>query len=280
MRNSMRPITLSRIAETAFYAKKIGSMTSDNLAEFLNIKMRRSKELLDGMVDLDFLEKENEKFKPTKNCERLLEAIRNNQWQDIHKIMMKTIFYSTFYNKIISMEPATMEQILEELCSSDVHFNQTTISVLCDWGERLETIQRNITNNKYYAVFDDSKPIIEQFFESYDLLNKQVGPFLRQRYVEIPMIREMVCQNMRVSRKLFDKFLVELYLKNIGKLELSGAPFTTHAKKSKRKVKNITYSEIPEKLTMVLSSNEYLNGITIDKKKYYYIAYHGGEINE
>jgi len=280
MRKSMRPITLSRIAETAFYAQKIGSITSSNLAEFLNIKMRRSKELLDGMVELGFLEIQNKQYKPTKNCGRLLIAIRKNQWQEIHEIMMKNQFYSAFYNTTLSMEPATKEQLLERLYDSDVHFNQTTVSVLCDWGERLGTLQRNVTNSKYYTIFEGSKSILKEFLASYDLLNKRIGPFLKQRYVEIPMIREMVCQNMRISRKLFDKLFVELYLKNIGKLELSGAPFTTHAKKSKKKVKNITYSEIPEKLTMILSSNEYLNGITIDKKQYYYVAYHGGEINE
>jgi len=41
-----------------------------------------------------------------------------------------------------------------------------------------------------------------------------------------------LCEQLKISRRVFDEKLRSTYLGNIGKIELSGAPITTLVKKS------------------------------------------------
>lgn len=278
MRATMRPVSLSRIIETASLAKKEECFSKQRLAEYLGSSEDRAKEVAEEMVQIGFLLKDENKYRGTKLCFDLLKFVRNNDWGPIHEIFMNYPFFQTFYSVLQSIEPATPGEILESLVSTEIAFNETSRDVLCDWGERIGSIQRNIFSNQYFTIINHKKDLIPVFIEIYGSLNIKTGISLRQRYVEIPKIREFVCQDLRISREEFDDRFIQLCQNNIGKIELSGAPITTQAKKSTRKVKNVRLLELPDKITMKLSSNQFLNGISIGNKSYYYVAYHGGEL--
>jgi hypothetical protein len=278
MRVTMRPVTLSRVAETAYYAEKTSTFSKQDLAEILKSSEDRSKEIAEEIVNIGLLTKNGDRYSKTPKCSRFLNYIRSNDWNGIHELMMEYPFYLAFFDLLRSSGPSTPEEILILLQSSSVPFNQASRDVLCDWGERIGSIQRNIFTDQYFTITGVDGSFIPKFLEVYRSLNIQSGLSLRQRYVEIPKIREYLCQDLRISRHDFDKRFVEMCAKNIGKLELAGAPVTTHAKKSAKKVKNVKFLELSDKISMKLSSNQFLNGVTVGQKAYYYVAYHGGEL--
>jgi hypothetical protein len=276
----MRPVSLSRVVETAYFGGRSKIFTRQDLAEFLHSSERRAKEVADEMANIGLLTQSEANYSATPRCIKFLGYVRNHEWKNVHQLMMDYSFYQTFFTNLLSIEPATPDEILASLQTSILPFNQTSRDVLCDWGERIGSIQRNIFSNQYFVISERDLKFIPVFLEIYRSLNVKSGLSLRQRYVEIPKVREFLCQRMRISRDDFDVKFIEMCMKNIGKIELSGAPVTTHAKKSAKKVKNVLFLELPDKITMKLSSNQFLNGVTIGHKAYYYVAYHGGELND
>ncbi len=278
MRQTMRPVSLSRVVETADFARKKGKFSSKDLAEFLKSSPSRGKEIAEESVNIGILAKENEFYIPTVLCSLFLNALRQNDWKGIHHIMMDYSFYRKFFKILESIEPSNPEEILSALGKSTIPFNEVSRQVLCDWGERIGSVQRNIFTNQYFTIRDSGQSIIPSFLDTYRSLNVKTGLSLRQRYVEIPKVRESVCQELKISRENFDLRFIDLCQKNIGKIELAGAPVTTHAKKSSKKVKNVQFLELQDKITMKLSSNQFLNGVMVGRKSYYFVAYHGGEL--
>ena len=278
MRLTMRPVSLSRVVETADFAAKTRKFSSQDLAEFLKSSLSRGKEIAEESVNIGILAKDGDLYVPTILCSAFLDNIRQNKWEEIHKIMMDYSFYRIFFDTLQSIEPATPEEILATLEKSATPFNEASRQVLCDWGERIGSVQRNIFTNLYFTIRDSHHSIIPSFLESYRSLNVKTGLSLRQRYVEIPKVRESVCQAVKISRDTFDRRFIKLCQKNIGKIELAGAPVTTHAKKSSKKVKNVQFLELQDMITMKLSSNQFLNGVTVGRKSYFFVAYHGGEL--
>ena len=209
MRLTMRPVSLSRVAETAFFAEKTKKFTNQELAEFLKSSERRAKEISEETVNIGLLKKEETTYIPTGACSVFLENIRTNNWKGIHEQMLDYSFYQTFYTILQSIEPATPEEILQALSSSSISFNVASRQVLCDWGERIGSLQRNIFTNQYFTIAESEIFLGPAFLETYQLLNVKTGLSLRQRYVEIPRIREYVCQNLRISREIFDLRFLE-----------------------------------------------------------------------
>lgn len=276
----MRPITLSRIVETAYFVQKEQRLDKSRLASILDTKERRAKEILEEMVIIGLLNPINEYYQPTLNCEKLLEYIENDRFEKIHSIMLDYPYYDSFYSILKLIEPANPDQILDYLLNSKVHFNKATVDILCDWGERIGSIQRNVFTNNYYSISSSQKIIRHIFLDVYNEENIQIGISMKKRYIEIPKIREAICQRLNMNRKTFDEMFKDLCLKNIGILELSGAPLTTKAKRCNIKIKKASISELAEKIDVIFFSNQYLDGINIDGKKYYYVAFHGGKLCE
>jgi hypothetical protein len=278
MRNTMRPVTLSRIVETASFGINNSRFSVHQLTHYLKTSMERAHEVTEEMVRMDFLKKEDDLYSLTERGILLIGCIKTSNWNGIHSLFMKYSFYCTFFDAVQSFEPATPPEILQELKSAGLPFNETSRHVLCDWCERIGSLQRNVFTNQYYSIRETDKEFPGTFLEIYHSLNTKTGLNLRLRYIEIPKIREYVCQSLNMRRESFDVTFIALYKKNIGRLELAGAPVTTRAKNSIRKVKNVSLFQVPDRITMILSSDQYLSGLTVGNKSYYYVAYHGGDL--
>jgi hypothetical protein len=280
MRKTMRPITLGRVFETCIVSQQNPEISADILSSNLGTTNRRSKEILEEMIVLDLFGKQDGKYVQKNNLKIFIELVRENQFHKIHLMLLETPFYSVFYQTLDRQTHGVDKGKLLELLVGDdnIAFNNTSISVLCDWGERLGSIQRNVFDDLYYTVKDNQISFKNAFLKIYQTHNIRTGVALSQKYVEIPKIREYLCQAYNLSRDQFDESLIVLYKANFTKLGLSGAPITTKAKISSKKVKNITVREIPDKLIISLSSDKYLRGIELEGRYYYYIAYHGGEL--
>ena len=137
MRQTMRPVTLSRVAETAYFAEKVSSFSRHELAVILKSSEDRGKEIAEEVVNMGLLKKEDELYTKTTKCSKFLTLVRSNNWTGIHEMMMDYPFYQTFITILQGADPSNPEEILTLLQSSPIPFNQASRDVLCDWGERL-----------------------------------------------------------------------------------------------------------------------------------------------
>lgn len=270
----MRPVTLGRVVEAAFLVEKEHRISFHLLEDALGVSKNRSKEILLEMVEMGLIVPEEDQFTETESTKKFVHAIRRDEWREIHQIMMGYPYYAIFYRTIQKYGPIELHEIADLISDEDRTFNAATISVISDWSERIGSLQKNVFNNHYYAVDGTDEPLTLILLNVYDELNRSGIGNLKQRYVEIPKIREHVCEKLKIQRETFDKKFLDLYVNNIGRLELSGAPITTHAKKSNRKIKSVIFSEMPDRITMELISDRYLQGIECGRKQYYYLAIH------
>lgn len=278
MRQTMRPVSLGRVIEITYIAEKSPQITDISLIEKLGVSKGRAREILQETERMNLLKENENGYSITNLGHDLIGAIQKNDWSSIHHIMMKYPFYETFYTAVKDIGPAERVELLDHLSDSVVRINQTTIEVMADWVERIGFVQRNVFTGKYYVITNNNRSFIASFLSEYDKLNRKAGLTLKQRYVEIPRLREAVCEELFISRDEFDKELIQIYIRNIGLLELSGAPVTTHAKKSQKKIKSVVIQEIPDWISMKLTSESFLKGIVYNSKKFYYIAVHGREL--
>lgn len=279
MRSSMRPVTLSRVFETVWYAKENSPVSISALSLYLQSSQERAKEIAEEVVNMKLLTKDVHGYTLTDKGDLFVNAVLNKDWKEIHSLLGDYSFYREFYDIIKKCGPLPQEKILDALKMSPVHFNTASVHVLCDWGERLEVIQRNVFSGNFYAVSPFSEDFKSCFLDAYRELNIHLNPFMEKHYIEIPNIREYMCEKWTFSRHEFDQEFLKLYIKNIGKIELTGAPITTHTKFSSKKIKTTNISQIPDRFQIVLSSDQFLKGITINGKTYYSVAYHGGDLS-
>lgn len=276
----MRPITLGRVVETVYLSESQSGLDRSLLQEKCGVSHRRAKEILDEVVRMGLLQEVTDRFQSTSLGKELIIAVRKGAWEQVHQVLLEYTFYSDFYKTLVRYGPIEPEQLLPRLKETPSSFNQASASVLCDWVERVDSVQRNVFTNAYYPVYAMTTPMLPEFLRAYGELNTRAGVSLRQRYVEIPKIRELVCERLKIRRRDFDEEFLRLYRNNIGTIELSGAPITTHAKTASKHIKSLIFTEIPDEVTMKLTSERYLKGITCDSKQYYFVAIHGGDIIE
>ena len=276
----MRPITLGRVVETVYLSESQSGLDRSLLQEKCGVSHRRAKEILDEVARMGLLQEVADRFQSTSLGKELIIAVRKGAWEQVHQVLLEYTFYSDFYKTLVRYGPIEPEQLLPRLKETPSSFNQASASVLCDWVERVGSVQRNVFTNAYYPVYAMTTPMLPEFLRAYGELNTRAGVSLRQRYVEIPKIRELVCERLKIRRRDFDEEFLRLYRNNIGTIELSGAPITTHAKTTSKHIKSLIFTEIPDEVTMKLTSERYLKGITCDSKQYYFVAIHGGDIIE
>ena len=279
MRASMRPITLGRVVETVYLSESQNGLDCSLLQEKCGVSHRRAKEILDEVIRMGLLQAVADRFQAT-SLGKDYSAVRRGTWEQVHQVLLKYTFYSDFYKTLVQYGSIEPEQLLPRLKETPSSFNQASLSVLCDWVERVGSAQRNVFTNVYYPVYAMTAPMLPEFLCVYDELNTRAGLSLRQRYVEIPKIRELVCERLKIRRCDFDEEFLRLYRNNIGTIELSGAPTPTHAKATSKHIKSLIFTEMPDEMTMKLTSERFLKGIICDSKQYYFVAVHGGDIIE
>ena len=94
--------------------------------------------------------------------------------------------------------------------------------------------------------------------------------------MEIPVIREGLCERLKIARKVFDELLRAVYLENVGRMELSGAPIVTLAKKSPLSEKKIKRNGKTAILSPMYEIQRDREGLLVGQKIYFYLAMHEG----
>ncbi|EMA11766.1 hypothetical protein C437_00035 [Haloarcula vallismortis ATCC 29715] len=287
-RPTVRPVTLSRMAELTHACEAVSKLTVD-LEDELEVSHRRARETILEAKRISLLDEDDSGEEPVYTTTDVglsfLSAIRDEDWSQVSTILeTRSPHYGTFIEVLENVENAGLDTLLTQLEEaqefSSYSYNQTSVEVLGDWAERLGRVQRNAFTGNYYLV--DQAAISANFhyllLDVYDDLEERAGVDLRQRYLSIPRLREETCERLGCTRDDFDAALLELCRQNVGKLELSGAPMDTAAKDSALGIKRIALSEEDGLVSTSQSTQQVMAGVEQFGKKYYYLAVHDRDI--
>ena len=277
-RKTMRPVTLRRVIEVCSLALKGRRLDVKMVSEKLNTSRLRAKEILLEVERMGLLDNSKGFWTFNDRTVKFLEYFEKEDWKGIHRYFLNHYhFYRAFIqilqDHIDKEEGLSLNEIKNE---RKANLNRTAIEVLSDWCERLGVIQRNLYTGKIYLIKENEIPSLKEFLihltKAYVKLS--VSQWRREIFVKIPLIREHLCENLKISRATFNKLLKKAYLDNIGKIEFSGAPITTLAKKSPLREKRIKPHGKEMIMSTQLNSQRKREGITVNKKTYYYLAIH------
>jgi hypothetical protein len=291
-RATIRPVTLARLVELA-NACDDGARTTEDLEMALDISHRRGRETIleavrvDLLTEREFAEEEDREpeYATTQVGEKFLESVQNEAWSRASSILeTHSPHYGAFLDSVDDLEPTDPDTVLDHLEADHEHapydFNQTSIDVIGDWGERLGAIQRNAFTGSYYRPSTSEAQANFGFvlLSTFDDLEETTGVNLSQRYLSIPELREHVCERLRCTRPAFDEALLELTSQNVGKLELSGAPMDTGAKEAKLGIKQISLADSDGLVSTDQSTDRVMAGVEQFGKQYYYLAVHDDDL--
>jgi len=288
-RSSIRPVTLPRLFEVADTA--VESSPPSDIASCLDVSERRANEVVEAATRIGLLTEQDCShldecgYCTTTDGQGLLRAVRREDWDEVSRVLQKgSPHYHRFLNVVHDVGPASRETLLTALQTRSeenwLTFNETGLDVLCDWGERLGSVQKNSYSGDYYPVSDSIRgsEIVVAVEEVYEELNETVGVAMSRRSIPIPEFREQLCEELRCSRAEAEEALVELNRAN-ATVELQGAPMDTVAKEAPYGTKSIELDEKDGLITANQTTEQILTGLRLAGREYYYIAIHGSTSN-
>jgi len=279
-RTTIRPVTLRRVIEVCSLATKSNIINFEIVSKRLNTSVSRAKEILKEVEKMRLLTHSDKAYVQRRKTTDFLNYFEKEQWNRIHEHFLRNYsFYQNFIrllaDHINEDKGLSIDEIKEESQNRKLSLNQTAVEVLSDWCDRLGVIQRHLYSKRLYLVKSEGtdakifKSVLVQCYRTISLSYGRKGVF-----VKIPKIREDTCEQLKITRKVFDEMLRQTYLENIGRIELSGAPIITLAKKSPLSEKKIKFEGKQTILSPKFELKRDRNGILIGHKAYYYVAIH------
>lgn len=286
-RPTVRPVTLGRLVEVTHLCEAVSTNTK-TVERTLNITHRRARETMLEATRIGFIDESEDEtpiYTTTTIGEQFLTAVRNEDWDHVSSILAThSPHYGDFLDIIDDHGPAPIDELLDRLKNAakftPYSYNQTSVEVVGAWAERLGQVNRNAFTGHFYSVGREAVPAHFPYvlLQTYDDLEEHAGVNLRQRYLSIPRLREMLCERLQCPRDVFDNALLAVCGQNIGKLELSGAPLDTEAKDSVLGIKQIARADSDGLVSTSQSSQQAMAGVEQYGKEYYYLAVHDRDI--
>jgi len=278
---TMRPVTLRRIIELCNLALEHNALNENLVMKELQVSPNRSKELLFEVSRMKLLNKEPEGYVANDNTKFIIDAFEKEDWQLFHQFFLKHYPFYRYFIKILEShledkKGITIDELVNEAKEKRLQLNRTAI-VLQNWCERLGILQRHLYSKRFYMIkhekpkLDIFKATIQRIYYS---LNTSPRPGLYLTYVEVPKLREDVCEQLKISRDTFDKLFKEICWEAAGKIELSGAPTITSAKRSPLGIRTMRAIKKKNVISPKMDLDKERRGIFVGGKTYYYVAIH------
>jgi len=279
-RKTIRPVTLRRVIEVCSLVTKSNAINFEIVSKRLNTSVSRAKEILKEVEKMRLLTHSDKAYVLNSKTTDFLSYFENEQWDRIHEYFLKNYsFYQNFIrlltDHINDNKGLSVEEIKDESQNRQLSLNQTAVEVLSDWCDRLGVIQRHLYSKRLYLIKTEEtnrETFKDALARCYRVLSLSYGR--RGVFVKIPEIREDMCEQLKITRKVFDELLRRIYLENIGRIELSGAPIITLAKKSPLSEKKIKLEEKQAILSPKFELTRERKGLLVGHKAYYYVAIH------
>jgi hypothetical protein len=276
-RKTIRPVTLRRVIETCSIAVKAKKVDTSIISNQLKVSASRAKEILLELETMGLLTHRDSSFVTNSRTEGFLGYFEKDSWDRIHEYFNVNYRFYRDYIQILQAnvenKGLTLIEIKEISEKGKLSLNQTAVEVLSDWCERLGVVQKHLFTRRVYIIkaknadCETFKSAIAKYYRDFSISNRQRGVFM-----EVPILREDICEELKMPRKSFDEMLRTLFLENVGKMELSGAPITTIAKKSPLSEKKMKREEKDVILSPKFEAAREREGLLVNKKSYYYLA--------
>ena len=280
-RKTIRPVTLRRVVEICSLASISKGIDVLVASQKLGVSNSRAEEIVLEVEKMGLLTRFEKNHLPNDKTAQFLGYFENEKWERIHDYFLKNyIFYQDFIfvleSHINDEKVLTIDEIKIDSANRQLSLNQTAVEVVSDWCDRLGIIQRHLYNRRLYLA--RMKPELQTFKNALAKHYQEVSRTRLRRgiFVEIPMIREDLCERLKIARKVFDELLRAVYLENVGRMELSGAPIITLAKKSPLSEKKIIRNGKAAILSPKYEIQKDREGLLVGQKTYYYMAMHEG----
>jgi len=278
-RKTIRPVTLRRVVEICSLASTNKGIDVPVASQRLAVSNSRAEEIVLEVEKMGLLTRFEKSYLPNDKTAQFLGNFENEQWERIHDYFLKNyVFYQDFIfvleSHINDEKGLTIDEIKIDSANRQLGLNQTAVEVVSDWCDRLGIIQRHLYNRRLYLP--RMKPELQTFKNALAKHYQEVSRTQLRRgiFVEIPMIREDLCERLKIARKVFDELLRTVYLENIGRMELSGAPIVTLAKKSPLSEKKIKHNGKATILSPKYEIQRDREGLLVGQKIYFYLAMH------
>jgi len=279
-RKTIRPVTLRRVIEVSDLAIKAKRIDTAIVSKELGVSLSRAKEIILELEIMGLLTRLDNSHVPGNKTEEFLKYFENDQWDKIHEYFLANYrFYQDFIHilqaNINNSKGLALAEIKEASVKGELSLNQTAVEVLSDWCERLGVVQRHLFTRRLYLIIIGNadhkifKDALLKYHREFSVSNRRRGIFL-----EIPTLREDLCEKLKVSRKVFDEMLRSTFLENVGRIELSGAPIITLAKKSPLSEKRMKLEGKDAILSPKFEAVKEREGLSVGQKAYYYLAIH------
>lgn len=283
-RPTLRPVSIGRLVEVVDICGRNPSSVTD-IVDSLDVTERRAREVLDEAGRIGLVEPVDGRGSSFTNSDAgaaLLDKILNEEWAEASGILFDgSPHYRHFLSAVDRYGAMSLPSILEQLqdVDSPYTFNETGVSVMADWAERLGGVQRNVFSGRFYRPSENCSisAVAESLVETYRDLDETAGLRLRQRFVSIPRLREETCERTGITRDVFDTAIRAISRENVGRIELTGAPLDTEAKESDLSVKCIRVSNTDSIVSTIQSSEPVLAGVELGGKQHYYFAIHADD---
>lgn len=289
-RPTLRPVTLARLIE-AVYLCGASPRTSESLADAIEVTDRRSRETILEACRLSLLREtdagsDSQTYHSSDTGNRFLRFVQSERWTEVSRLLRsQSPHYDAYLTVLESCAPLSPDDILKKLQMSESSttrsYNQTSIDVLSDWAERLGAVQRNAFTGRYYSAKDSPQEthFTACLVSTYDEFDQTTGLGMRQHYVSIPLLREHVCERLRWHRAAFDPALLDLFDRNIGRMDLHGTVRDTSAKEARFGIKTIDLSETDHLVTTTHTTERVMRGVERRGKQFYYLELLDDELN-
>ncbi|WP_336361603.1 hypothetical protein [Haladaptatus sp. ZSTT2] len=291
-RATVRPVTLGRLVEVT-HVCSTGRVSTESVETKLDVSTRRARETILEAARIGLIDEDETTEFPTYETSVIgasfLNAVKAENWSQVSDILeQNSPHYRAFLETVETAGPSSLDELLESLedaeSGSERTYNQTSVDILSDWGERLGALQRNAFTGTYYVTNRSTVPeaFADHLLQTYDDLEQTAGVNLRQRYLSIPKLREAFCERTGCPRPAFDEALLNLAqeTKNIGKLELSGAPIDTGAKESLLGIKEISLGDAGGLVSTTQSTDPVMAGVEQFGKQFYYLAVYDRDLTD
>jgi len=281
----MEPISLGVLLRSIILLYEREESTLQDLEKKLRITTERAKAIERQLQNMLLIEKIGEKIKCTLKGSQLVVAFREESWDEIHEILIDSCKeYRTLLKALqkscIGQKGLMTHQIISISQNLEKSLNRVTVEICCDWGCRLGKIQKNLYTSgvisRFYLVSNNNTSSIEiERAIVREYISMRGNNLISLLYVSIPKIREIICELEKISRSLFDKSLLKMWIGSNGSIELASGPLNSSAIRTPTHILSINV----DRNNAILSPKYALRvgeGLDIGGKKYQTIAFHQG----
>jgi len=202
------------------------------LQQALMLSEERSREILNQMEKMSLITEHEGLFTITHLGMNLLDASLDGNLEAIHRTLYH---YSPYVNAFERTKKGavTIDELSKELGMSRVSID--ILLRLIGWST--PNLVKNLQTERYY-ISSNATPNEEEFRKTLYKIYKQLSApsffGMSRRYIEIPIIREYVCEKLAISHQTFDNIFSGIANTSSEIIELASAPRIGIEQKGKR----------------------------------------------